>query len=346
MPGSDRPQSLHVPKPYVWPDGFERVPREEWVDRPIDDLARSYDRVRRHGWYANLDPVVEELRAYVHPGDILMDYSGGTGILVDRLRSRIGDLAIGMLIVDASAKFLRFAVDVLRGDPRTAFRLLRYLKDAGRLQSLEEVIDPPVLWRGVDAIACTNAIHLYPELDRTLASWSALLRPARYVFINSGNILDRDAASDEWIIDTTVAVLNEVAERLVREDERYAAHRAVLTDRARMAAYGEYRDQVFLPPRALSRYLESLERTGFAVENASARRIIATVSEWHEFLKTYSDAVLGWIGGTEKVEGRVPGADALRDRDEVLRRSLGELFGGADTFPCRWTFIRAKRRAR
>ena len=113
-----------------------------------------------------------------------------------------------------------------------------------------------------------------------------------------------------------------------------------------MAAYGEYRDQVFLPPRALSRYLESLERTGFAVENASARRIIATVSEWHEFLKTYSDAVLGWIGGTEKVEGRVPGADALRDRDEVLRRSLGELFGGADTFPCRWTFIRAKRRAR
>src|SRR5439155_1868253 len=36
--GSERPQSLHVPKPSVWRDGFERVRAWEWVDGPSDVL--------------------------------------------------------------------------------------------------------------------------------------------------------------------------------------------------------------------------------------------------------------------------------------------------------------------
>jgi ubiquinone/menaquinone biosynthesis C-methylase UbiE len=303
---------------FTWPRGFKRIPDQEWTAAPIDDMARSYDRVRRHTWYANLDPVVDELEHELRPGDVLMDYSGGTGILIDRLGRRIGDRPVGMLIVDASPKFLRFALEQLREDERVAFRLLAYLRDEKRLETLGEAVEPMIRERGVDAISCTNAIHLYPDLDATLGSWAAVLRSGRRAFINSGNILDPRAPAGEWIIDTTV-------------------------DRERMAAHAAYRERVFLPPRPLERYLAALAHAGFTVEDAHALTIYARVADWYEFLRTYDDAVLGWIGGSPKIDGRTPDSDARRDRHELLRRSLDELFGGAETFPCRWTFIRARR---
>ena len=51
----------------------------------------AYDNVDAHGWYRNLDLIVEELAANLNDGDVLLDYSGGTGILLDRLRLRIFD---------------------------------------------------------------------------------------------------------------------------------------------------------------------------------------------------------------------------------------------------------------
>ena len=51
-----------------------------------------------------------------------MDYSGGTGILVDRLKLRVFDRQVGMLIVDSSAKFLRVALEKFRDDPQVGLR--------------------------------------------------------------------------------------------------------------------------------------------------------------------------------------------------------------------------------
>jgi len=47
-------------------------------------------------------------------GDIVLDYSGGTGVLLDRMRLRLFERPIGWLIADASAKFLRVAVENYR----------------------------------------------------------------------------------------------------------------------------------------------------------------------------------------------------------------------------------------
>ena len=68
---------------------------------------------------------------------------------------------------------------------------------------------------------------------------------------------------------------------------------------------------------------------------------MADVEEWYEFLAAYSDAVLGWVGGSEKVDG-VPAAEvAAADRLDLLRESLGVIFGGREAFLCCWTYISA-----
>lgn len=151
---------------FAWPQGFEPIPDADWTRSEVDEAGLAYDNVEAHGWYDNLDPTVAELAADLEDGDILLDYSGGTGILLDRLRLRIFDRRIGTLIVDASAKFLRVALEKYRDDPLVALRLLRFVKEEKRLQSLDEVLEAPLLEGGVDAIACTNAIHLYPNLER------------------------------------------------------------------------------------------------------------------------------------------------------------------------------------
>ena len=122
--------------------GLERIPDEDWVSQPADAFGLHYDTVENHGWYRNLDLTVEQLAQDLGDGQILIDYSGGTGILLDRLRLKIGDRRVGMVIVDSSPKFLRIALDRFRSDERVAFRRLRYLKEERRLQYVDEVLPP------------------------------------------------------------------------------------------------------------------------------------------------------------------------------------------------------------
>ena len=148
---------------------FERMPDEDWVSQPVDSFGLHYDTVENHGWYSNLDLTVEQLDGDLRDGDVLVDYSGGTGILLERLRERIGDRSVGMVIVDSSPKFLRIAVDRFRDDDRVAFRRLRYLKELGRLEFLDEVLPAGFM---ADGLVSTNAIHLYDDLEDTLAAWA------------------------------------------------------------------------------------------------------------------------------------------------------------------------------
>jgi SAM-dependent methyltransferase len=328
---------------FSWPEGFARIPDEPWVHEPVDAFGLHYDTVENHGWYRNLDLTVEQLAGDLHEGQILVDYSGGTGILLDRLLLRIFDRQVGMLVVDSSPKFLRVALERFHNDPRVAFRRLRYRKDEERLNYLDEVLDESFLRRGADVLVSTNAIHLYDELEATLAAWGRVLVPGGRVRINSGNIRNPRAAENEWIIDETVYVVHEVATGLVRTDPRYARYRAVLDEPERMQAYLAYRDRVFLAPRPLEVYLDALRASGLVVDEVTERTIEADVKEWFEFLAAYADAVLGWVGGSAKVDG-VPATDeAAADRLELLRASLDVIFGGRPTFLCCWTYISASK---
>ena len=98
-------------------------------------------------------------------------------------------------------------------------------------------------------------------------------------------------------------VVGEIAEGLVRNDPQYAAYLPDLDNTERMKAHAAYRDRVFLLPRPLDFYLETLELGGLKVESVREASMQAGVQDWYEFLSAYNDAVLGWVGGTEKVDG-------------------------------------------
>jgi SAM-dependent methyltransferase len=323
---------------FDWGD-VERIPDEDWAEQPVDAFGLHYDTVENHGWYRNLDLTVEQLAGDLREGNVLIDYSGGTGILLDRLRLRIFDRQVGMLIVDSSPKFLRVALDRFRSDARVAFRRLRYLKDERRLQYVDEVLPDGFL---ADVLVSTNAIHLYDDLGDTLRAWARVLRPGAKVRITSGNLRNPRAAENEWIIDETVYVVHEVATGIVRTDDRYAAYRPVLEDEERMRAYLDYRDRVFLAPRPLDYYLDALREAGFEVEEVTERTIEADVEEWYEFLAAYADAVLGWVGGSVKVDGEAATEQAAADRLRLLHDSLIVIFGGRPTFNAVWTYVTAR----
>ncbi len=327
-----------TPKP-IWPDGFVPIPDEKWTTAEVDAAGVAYDHVEGHGWYANLNPTVEDLVADLEDGDILLDYSGGTGILLDRLRLRIFDRQIATMIVDASPKFLRVALEKYRDDPLVALRLLRYIKEEKRLQTLDEVIGAELADRGVDAVACTNAIHLYPDFGEVAAAWERALRPGGRVFINSGNLKNPRAGESEWIIDETVGVINDLAQGLVRSDRTYERYEPVLRDRERLERHAAFRNKVFLEPRPLSHYVKGIEDAGLIVNDVREATIEASVHEWFDFLSAYHDAVLGWIGGTERIDGAAPSEEAVHDRLRLMRHAMEMLFAQRPTFKASWTYI-------
>jgi len=320
---------------------FERIPDEDWVSQPVDAFGLHYDTVENHGWYRNLDLTLDQLESDLAQGDVLIDYSGGTGILLERLRRLIGDRAVGMVIVDSSPKFLRIALDRFRSDDRVAFRRLRYLKELSRLEFVDEVLPAGFL---ADGLVSTNAIHLYDDLENTLRAWARVLRPGARARINSGNILNPRARAGEWIIDDTVYAVHDAAVSIVSADDSYAPYRSVLADERRVERYLEYRNRVFLAPRPLQYYLDALSSSGFEIDDVTERTVEAAVADWYEFLAAYADAVLGWVGGAEKVDSVAASDEAAADRLRLLRESLDSVFGGKPTFECCWTYITALRK--
>jgi SAM-dependent methyltransferase len=323
---------------FTWPGDFTRIPDEEWARLPVDEFGLNYDDVGNHGWYKNLEPTIAQVLAALAPGDLLVDYSSGTGILTRRLFERIAD-QVGILNVDASAKFLRVALESFRDDERVAFRLLRWLKEEKRLQTLDEVAGPEILAQPASVITSTNAIHLYYDLDETLASWARVLRPGGLVFICSGNMRNPNGRPGEWIIDETVAKVNEIAADLVRTEPAFAEYRPTLEDAALMSRHEKLREKVFVPVRPLDFYEDSFRDAGFTVLHVFEETIHARIDEWYKLLCTYNDGVLSWVGGSEKVEGKPPSEEAVRQRLFLIRYSLEKLFPGQDSFPCTWTYL-------
>ncbi len=67
--------------------------------------------------------------------------------------------------------------------------------------------------------------------------------------------------------------------------------------------------------------------------------IEAGVQDWYELLATYNDAVLGWVGGTEKIDGARPSSRRVTDRLALMRHAMDVLFHGRPTFQACWTYI-------
>ena len=324
---------------FSWPIGFARIPDDEWTRQPLESLALKYDTVENHGWYDNLDRTVAQVGASLRPGDILIDYSGGTGIFAGRLLKAFPDLRAGIIIIDSSAKFLRLALAKFQEDERVAFRLIRYLKDAKRLEYVDEVLPPGMARGGASAVVSTNAIHLYYDLPHTLASWARVVRPGGGVFVQSGNIRNPAAPRGEWIIDETVEAIHRAALTIVRADGRFAAYRESALDPDRLAPYDELRQKYFLPVRPLEDYVRALETAGIRVRSTTNATIPAPVDEWYDFLSVYHEGVLGWVGGVEKVTGRPTPPDAVRDRLELMRAAMDHVFEHRPAFNCTWTYI-------
>jgi SAM-dependent methyltransferase len=319
----------------IWPISFERIPNSDWTAAPLDQFGLAYDRVGEHLWYKNIDPMVGQLLSALQPGSTFVDYSAGTAILTKRVLRSIG-YDVGAVLVDSSQKFLRVALEEFRDDPRVAVRLLRYLSELGRLETLDEVMGEI---GQVDVIAAANAVHLYPDLIKTFASWAGLLKPGGLAVMNSGNLINPSSRTGDWIIDQTVAVVNDIAIQTVFSDPRFAEYRDVLSEGEMMAKHDKFRRRVFVPPRPLSEYVDSLKRAGLRVDLTYEMTIFARVDEWCDLLCTYHEGVLSWVGGSPKVDGRAPTDLAIEHRHYLIRDSMRKMFPLQDVFPCTWTYI-------
>lgn len=336
------PSAATVATTFDWPAGFDRIPDEGWTREPVDEFGLNYDSIGAHGWYRNLEPTVAEVLTALDENQILIDYSGGTGILAKRILANV-TYPIGIINVDASPKFLRVALENFRDDERVAFRLLPWLKQEKRLRLLDEVLDPPVLDRGADVITSTNAIHLYDNLAETLESWSNAQRPGGLALISSANLRNPNCRPGDWIIDETVARVNEIAADLVAREPSFEQYRDTLEDTTRMAQHTKLREKVFVPVRPLELYLDAFTDAGYTALHTFTSTIYAQVDEWCDLLHTYHDGVLSWVGGSEKVEGHAPTDTAIKHRLFLIKYSLEKLFTGRDAFPCNWTYITCRR---
>ncbi|MCL5055776.1 MAG: class I SAM-dependent methyltransferase [Firmicutes bacterium] len=313
---------------------FARIPEEDWTQAPVDSFALQYDSVKEHGWYKNLDPTIEDLTHHLKNGETFLDYSGGTGIFVERLFKQFPTRQIGTVIVDSSPKFLRLALEKFRQDKRVGFRLIRFLKEKKRLQYVDEVLD-----LRFHALVSTNAIHLYYDLQETLQSWARILYPGSKVFIQSGNIRGSDRKSEEWIIDETIEAVHLEALKIVKQEKQFSVYRNILKDEKKMLEYQNLRQKYFLPTRPVEYYLEELKKAGFTNLTVSWKKIEVRVKEWFEFLSAYHEGVLGWVGGSEKVEGVPPDPSAIQDRLLIIQKALGKIFSEQPIFFCGWCYL-------
>ena len=216
-------------------------------------------------------------------GDVLIDYSGGTGILLDRLRLRVFDRQVGMVIVDSSPKFLRVALERFRGDERVAFRRLALPEGRERLQYVDEVLGAGVPRRRRRSSRRTRSTSTTTSRARC-APGRACSSPAAACGSTPATCATRARArtsgsSTRRCTSSTRSRPGSCAR--IRAGRRTAT---CSTTRSGWSAYLAWRDRVFLAPRPLDHYLDALrarrllDRRGDRADDRGARSTSGTSS--------------------------------------------------------------------
>ena len=316
---------------------MDKIIDDEFLKSDVTEFALGYDKVKNHTWYDNLDYLVKLSSEYFNEDDLIMDYSCGTGIFCERLlKIKIDSPRI--LMLDSSPKYLKLSYEKFHRNYKFFFRLIKFIKEENRLQTIEESIGSKSS-ELLDGIVCTNAIHLYPNIQDTIKSWHNILVKGGKLLINSGNILNPDMDSSSVLIDQTVNRIAEVSYDIVKSNPKYSKYVDLIQNFDYINKHNKLRDKYFLPIRPIDFYTEELIKNGFKMIEVKTENVDAKVDEWFDFLKVYHEGIIGWIGGSKKITGIEPNEEEINDRVEIIKTALDIIFENNNDFKACWNYI-------
>jgi SAM-dependent methyltransferase len=240
--------------------------------------------------------------------------------------------------MDSSPKYLKLSHDKFGRHYKFYFRVINYLKDEGRLQTISEVLGKE--HEGLlDGIVCTNAIHLYPTIDETIKSWNKILVKGGKLLINSGNIYNPLMGEETKLIDQTVNEISKLSFNIVKDNPKYVKYIDLIDDFDYINKHNTLRDKYFLPIRPINFYTDELIKNGFKIIEVKTIDVDAKVDEWFDFLKVYHEGIVGWIGGSKKITGVEPNEDEINDRVDIIKSALTKIFNNQNDFKACWNYI-------
>lgn len=325
-----------------WPQGYDRIPDEDWLRRPVDESAMRYDKHGANAFRRNWDPTVAQVLTVLDESKVLLDYSCGTGLFAESLLQHVTHPA-RIINVDVSPKYLRLVADKFRHDDRVSLRLQKRVDTEGQFQCVDEVVGDVFLNRGIDILTSTNAVHLYPNIADTFQSWHRVLRRDGLALVSTGDMSNPKRPGSDWRLHDTVAAVSEFAREVVRTEARFEKYRHIIDDTAVMSAYEEMRRRVYPPIKPIDLYLDALSEAGLKPLHHFEGWIDISTAELTDALLPYHDVILGWIGGSQHVEGKLPSQGALRDRFFLIKYCVDKFYAAQHNFRCPWTYITCRK---
>ncbi|WP_169732948.1 class I SAM-dependent methyltransferase [Haloechinothrix halophila] len=325
-----------------WPEGFDRIPDEDWLKKPVEESAMRYNKHGSNAFNKNWDPTIAQVLSVLDDEHIILDYSCGTGLFTERLFEYFSR-PTRILNVDVSPKYLRVVADKFKLDDRVALRLQKRISENGQLQSLDDTIGEVLLNRGIDILTSANAVHLYPNLADTFASWNRVLRRGGLALVSTGDMSNPKKRQGDWRLHDTVEVVHTIAQEIVKTEPLFEKYRHLIDDDSLMLAYKEIRSRVYPPIKPIDLYLDELSDAGLEPLHHFEEWIEISTTELIDALVPYHDVVLGWIGGSEKVEGDPPTQEALRDRLFLMKYCATKLYMQRDRLRGPWTYITCRK---
>lgn len=327
---------------YGWPTGIVRIPGEDWTRDAIDESALRYDKHENNVFGATWDPVIAQVLSVLNENTIMVDYSCGTGQFTERILRHFNG-SIRILNVDVSPRYMRIAVDRFRDDRRVALRLLGKDRNGGKLERLDTVAKEIIEEPGVDVLTATNAIHLYPDLQATLESWYRVLRPGGLVIFTTGDMISSSGASSSWSLHDAVGTVNDLAKEVIEKEPMFKKYLTKIGDSDILEKYSALRKRVYPSPKSIDLYLKLLSDVGIPAQYHFERTINVSIEDMIDALAPYHDIVLGWVGGSKKVEGYSPTPESVHDRLFLIRYCVEKLYASREYYQFGWKYFTCKK---